>query len=118
MALAKVLWFSGEEGGRHEPPPGLAYAATAVFEHGGDIELIPGWPAEGEHFSVLLDFDETSQERESLAKVEFMARSLVADSLVPGSVFLIMEGPRPVARALVCETFDLLDTSSPESDDF
>lgn len=116
MALARVLWLSEQEGGRREPPPGPSYAATAVFEHGGDVELIPGWPAEAEHFSVLLDFDETTKERESRAKVDFMARSLVADSLVPGSIFLVMEGSRPVARALVYETFDFNDTECPESD--
>jgi hypothetical protein len=106
MAIATVRWFSEEEGGRHQPPPGPTYAATAVFVFGGDAGLIPDWPAKGEHFSVLLDFDETNLEGESLAKVEFMSWSLVADYLRPGSTFLILEGPKPVAEARVGETFD------------
>ena len=106
MAVATVRFFSEEEGGRHQPPPGPTYAATAVFVLGGDAELIPDWPAKGEHFSVLLDFDEASPAGESLAKVEFMSWSLVADYLLPGSSFLIMEGPKPVAEARVHETFD------------
>lgn len=106
MAIATVRWFSEEEGGRHQLPPGPTYGATAVFVFGDDAELVPGWPAQGEHFSVLLDFDETSPAGESLAKVEFITWSLVADYLVPGSSFLIMEGAKPVAEARVSETFD------------
>jgi hypothetical protein len=113
MAIARVRWFTEAAGGRHEPPQGPTYAATAVFVLGGDAELVPGWPAGGEHFSVLLDFDETSPEGESLAKIEFMSWSLVADRLLPGSAFLIMEGPKPVAEARVNETFDTGVEASP-----
>lgn len=106
MALASVRWFTEEEGGRRKPPPGPTYAATAVFVLGGDAELARDWPAAGEHFSVLLDFDEMSPEGESLTKVEFVSWPLVADRLMPGSAFLIMEGPKPVAEARVNETFN------------
>lgn len=112
MAEARVRWFSEAEGGRREPPPGPTYAATAVFVLGGDAELIPDWPAGGEHFSVLLDFDEMSPEGECLAKVEFMSWSLVADRLAPASVFLVMEGPRPVAEAVVTDVFDAEEAES------
>lgn len=106
MALASVRWLSESEGGRHSKPPGPSYASTAVFVLGGDTELIPGWPAEGEHFSVLLDFGEEGAASNDETKVEFMSWSLVADYLHPGATFLVMEGPRAVAEAHVTATFD------------
>lgn len=106
MALARVRWFPVPEGGRPAPPHGPTYAATAVFVLGGDAELIPDWPAEGEHFSVMLDFDEASPAGEGSAKVEFMARSLVVDRLAVGATFLVMEGRKAVAEARVTDVFD------------
>jgi hypothetical protein len=106
MALARVRWFPESEGGRPAPPPGPTYASTAVFVLGGDSELIPDWPAGGEHFSVMIDFDDLGVADEGPAKVEFMARSLVADRLAVGSTFLVMEGRRVVAEARVTEVFD------------
>lgn len=106
MALASVRWLSESEGGRDMPPVGPSYAATAVFILGGDAELIPGWPAKGEHFSVLLDFGDNGAASADETKVEFMSWSLVADYLHPGATFLVMEGPRPVAQAQVTSTFE------------
>lgn len=101
-----MCWLSESEGGRRTPPRGPSYAATAVFILGGDAELIPGWPAKGEHFSVLLDFDENSATSDNETKVEFTSWSLVADYLRPGVTFLVMEGPRPVAQAEVITVFE------------
>ena len=68
--------------------------------------MIPGWPAQGEHFSVLLDFNETTHGSIGEAKVEFMSWSLVVDYLRLGAVFLVMEGPRVVAHACVTAVFE------------
>lgn len=106
MALTTLRWFSEEEGGRQAPPPGPTYATTVVFVLGDDADVIPGWPAKGQHFSVLFDFGEAGPTRESEAKVEFMSWSLVADYLRSGANFLVMEGPRPVARAQVTAVFE------------
>ncbi len=106
MALAKVRWLPERESGRPAPPPGPTYASTAVFVLGSDAELIPDWRAGGEHFSVLIDFDNLSTAAEGPVKVEFMARSLVADRLAVGSTFLVMEGRKAVAEARVTEVFD------------
>lgn len=106
MAIASIRWLSESEGGRDMPPAGLSYAATAVFVLGGDAEVIPGWPAKGEHFSVLLDFGANGAAGADETKVEFMSWSLVADYLHPGATFLVMEGARPVAQAQVTATFE------------
>jgi hypothetical protein len=39
------------------------------------------------------------------AKLDFMARDLVADQVKAGAEFLVMEGSRPVAEAVVTEVF-------------
>lgn len=106
MAVAAVHWFSEAEGGRPTPPPGPTYASTAVFVLGDDQALIPGWPSKGEHFSVLLDFDEVDAEGDCEAKVEFISWPLVSDYLRPGANFIVTEGPRAVAMARVDATFD------------
>lgn len=106
MALARVRWFPESEGGRPAPPPGPTYAATAVFVLGSDAELVPDWPASGEHFSVMVDFDDLSPAGLDPVKIDFMARSLVGHRLVVGSTFLVMEGRKAVAEAYVTEVFD------------
>lgn len=98
-ALVRLQWIPPSEGGR-EPPPVPQYAATAVFELGGEAEVVPDWPASGEHYSVLLDF-----EADDRAKAEFLAIDQVSELLVEGAAFLVMEGARAVARAEVVETF-------------
>jgi hypothetical protein len=98
-ALVRLHWIPPTEGGR-EPPPVQQYAATAVFELGGEAEVVPDWPASGEHYSVLLDF-----EAGDTAKAEFLAIDQVSDLLFQGAVFLVMEGARAVARAEVVEVF-------------
>jgi hypothetical protein len=55
FAHAVATWVSAEMGGRKSgPPTGPVYAATCVFVHGGDAEVQPDWPAQGEHFSILM----------------------------------------------------------------
>lgn len=98
-ALVRLRWIAPSEGGR-EPPPVPHYAATAVFELGGDSELIPGWPASGDHYSVLLDFEEGGA-----TKAEFLAIDQVSEFLVEGALFVVMEGARAVAHAEVLKAF-------------
>lgn len=106
VAMARVRWRSAEEGGRRTgPPPGPFFAATAVFVHGDDDQVIPDWPAGGEHFSMMLDYVGDVADGEAEAKVDFIARELVAGHLRPGARFLVMEGRRPVAEAVISEVF-------------
>lgn len=106
VALAHVWWRTPEDGGRRTgPPPGPFFAATAVFVHGEDEQVIPDWPAAGEHFSVMLEYVGDVVGNEVNAKIDFIARDLVGDGLRPNARFLVMEGSRPVAEARVTEVF-------------
>lgn len=77
-------------------------AATAVFVHGQDEQIIPNWPAQGEHFSVLFTFVGSADETRT-AKVDFLDRALVADYIREGAIFLVMAGPKPIAEAQITE---------------
>lgn len=107
VANARIRWRSADDGGRQSgPPPGPRYAATAVFVLGDDAQLIPNWPAGGEHFSVLLEYIGSGDHgSEVVAKIDFLARDLAADHVRQGAQFVIMEGRRPVADALITEVF-------------
>ncbi|WP_157063480.1 hypothetical protein [Luteipulveratus mongoliensis] len=72
---------------------------------GGDEELIPGWPASGEHFSVVLDLVE-SRAGQALARARFLAADLAGAYLSRGAELLLMEGPRAVAEATVVRLDD------------
>lgn len=77
-------------------------AATAVFVLGGDADVVPGWPASGGHFSVLFEFLDTSAGPGCIdAKVDFLAREVVADYVREGATFLVMAGPKPIGEARV-----------------
>jgi hypothetical protein len=79
-------------------------AATAVFVLGDDAEVVPNWPAAGEHYSVMLEFiDLPSQLGSMNAKVDFLARDEVADLLHEGALLLLMAGPTPIAEIRVTE---------------
>lgn len=111
QCLLAVRWLPPEQRGRRSgPPPGPGYAATAVFVLGGDADVTPGWPAAGEHFSVVLELLGPPSES-GQAKARFVAPDLANAYLSEGAEMLIMEGPRPVARALVLSVDDdqLLD---------
>lgn len=107
MAIALVRWRSAAEGGRYTgPPAGPRYAATAVFVKGDDEQVVPNWPAGGEHFSVLLTYTGPAEGGEVSAEIDFLARDQVADLLIEGATFFIMEGPHAVAEARVISTTD------------
>lgn len=79
-------------------------AATAVFVLGDDAEVVPDWPAGGEHFSVMLEFIDAPSEPGSInAKVDFLARDEVAELLHEGAQFMLMAGPTPIAEVRVTE---------------
>jgi hypothetical protein len=96
IAIARVRWL----GPSRNPAPGSTMWATAVFVLGNDAEVIPGWPATGEHFSVSLTFTDLSAE-EAEATIDFINRELVADYLHERAVFLVMAGPQPIAEARI-----------------
>lgn len=99
-----VCFRSPEDGGRRSgPPPGPTYMATAVAALGGEAEVLPGWPATGPQFSVVLEFRGAPGEGSWSAAT---VRPLIdvapgSDALVPGAEIVILEGPREVARMLV-----------------
>jgi hypothetical protein len=68
---------------------------------GGDSEVVPGWPAGAEHFSILLEEVEVLSGGARLCKVDFLARDLARPYVHPEQALLIMEGPRVVANAII-----------------
>ncbi len=98
VAMARVRWLVPN---RH-PAPGSTIGATAVFVLGNDAEVMPGWPATGQHFSILLTFtDSLSATDEAEAKIDFLNRDAVADYLRENASFLVMAGPQPIAEGRI-----------------
>jgi len=86
--------------------PGSTLRATAVFVLGNDAELIPGWPATGQHFSVVFAFATSSPAgQEADAHVDILDRDGVAEYLSQGAEFLVMAGPQPIAQARITSVF-------------
>lgn len=96
VAIVSIRW----RGQNHRAAVGSTMAATAVFVRGHDDQIIPSWPAEGEHFSVLFAFVGSADDSQT-AKVDFLDRALVADYLRKGAIFLVMAGPKPIAEARI-----------------
>jgi hypothetical protein len=102
VAHAVVTWASAEMGGRKSgPPTAPVYAATCTFVHGGDAEIQPDWPAQGEHFSILIQRTETLPGGAWICKIDFLVRDLVAPSIHLGALLLIMEGGKVVGTAAI-----------------
>ena len=98
VAMARVRWLDPDP----DPRPGKTVAATAVFWLGNDAEVMPGWPATGQHFSVLLTFTASpSAVNEAEAKVDFLDRESVADHVRENATFLVMAGPKPIAEGRI-----------------
>lgn len=101
QCVIRIRWWSAGEGGRVSgPPPGPSYSATAVFILGSDVDVLPGWPGTGEHFSVVMEFL-PAEDLAGLARARFLAADLAGAYLAEGAEFLVMEGPRAVAEAVV-----------------
>jgi hypothetical protein len=100
VAIARVRWLDR----KRRPESGSTMGATAVFVLGNDAEVTPGWPATGQHFSVLLTFTASpTGGDESFAKVDFIDREAVVDYLQVDSTFLLMAGPQPIGEAEITE---------------
>jgi hypothetical protein len=113
-ASALVTWLSAAEGGRASGPPSApVYAANCEFALGGKRETVPGWPATAELFSVLIQRVDDAPEGAWLCNVDFFAKDLVAAYLAPGAHMIVMEGPKVVGDATICEVFNT-DERDPE----
>ena len=98
VAMARVRWLDPD---RH-PGPGSTIGATAVLVLGNDAEVLPGWPATGQHFSVLLAVaDSPCAANEAEAKVDFLDREAVADYVQEHAAFLLMAGPKLIAEGRI-----------------
>lgn len=99
-----VRFRSAAEGGRQSgPPPGPTYMATAVPDLGGEAEVLPGWPATGPQFSVVLELRGSPNED---GWAEASIRALVegapgSEALCAGAELVVLEGPQEVARMLI-----------------
>ena len=103
-AWADVRWFSAAEGGRSSGPPTAdVYAANCAFPLGGELELVPGWPATAESYSVLVQKLTERDSRRWRCALDFFAHDLVANFVTVGAQMLIMEGPKVVGEAVITE---------------
>lgn len=107
LAEAAVVWRRSEEGGRESgPPTAHVYMATAVFVHGNDAEVQPGWPASANQLSVLLqEVDRLDSDRRRCL-VGFLVPELAVPHVHPGAELLVLEGPRTVAEATIESVID------------
>jgi hypothetical protein len=113
LALATVTWASVEEGGRRSgPPTAPVYAATAVFVLGNDADVEPGWPAAVNQISVLLQRVSQPAMTKETAKVGFLFPELARPSLRNGAEFVVLEGPKVVARAVVTQVLPTVDADT------
>jgi hypothetical protein len=104
LALATVTWVSAEDGGRRSGPPAASvYSATAVFRLGNDEEVQPGWPATVSQISVLLQRVSQPPTTEEVVRVGFLFPELARPFLHDGAEFVVLEGPKVVAHAVVTE---------------
>lgn len=104
VAIVSVAWIPATEGGRRTgPPTAPVYASTCVFPLGGEEETQPGWPASTDTvLSILLE--KVDAGRDAMAgtyKVGFLVPDLAMPYLHVGADVLVLEGPRPVATAVI-----------------
>ncbi|WP_026452868.1 hypothetical protein [Saccharomonospora iraqiensis] len=105
VATARVRWIPADEGGRASgPPTGPVHAATATFRTGDPVERDPGWPAtDPRTTSVLLQRIGPAPCEVELATVGFLAPDQARPYLREGAELVVLEGPRPVADAVITE---------------
>lgn len=85
------------------PPTARVYAANCTFPLGGERELVPGWPATGEMYSLLLQKRTELPNGAWLCYADFLALDLVAEYLRPGAQMIVMEGPKVVGYGRIQE---------------
>ncbi|MCK9921170.1 hypothetical protein MXD61_04495 [Frankia sp. AgPm24] len=99
VAEGVVGWRTQAEGGRRSgPPTAPVYMATAVFVQGGEAEVQPDWPASADQLSILLQETERLDDDHRRCLVGFLVPELALEHLRPGTVLLVLEGPRTVAQ--------------------
>lgn len=99
-----LRWRTVAEGGRASgPPPGPTYRPTVVFVLGEDAEVVPGWPATGEHFSVSIRFSASPSRGQGPAHLRFLNTEAASELASMGGKFFVMEGPRVVAYGVILE---------------
>ncbi|MET7609099.1 hypothetical protein [Streptomyces avermitilis] len=102
LAQGIVIWRTREEGGRRSgPPTAPVYMATAVFIHGGEEEVQPGWPAAADQLSILLEETERLDDNHRRCLVGFLVPELAIPHTHPGAELLVLEGPHTVARVRI-----------------
>lgn len=100
----KVRFLTAEEGGRRSgAPPGPTYMATAVPALGGEEEVLPGWPATGPQFSVVLELLESpGADGWTAASIrELVEGAPGSEALCAGAELVVLEGPQEVARMFI-----------------
>lgn len=109
-AAGNIRWLPVPQSvGRTVSPTAPTYFPTAVFALGAESEIIPGWPSTGEHFSLEIELGDPDLAGRVPARFRFLAPELVGNYLTPGSIFMVMEGPRPVGEAEVITGADKRD---------
>jgi hypothetical protein len=111
MATARVRWLGPEAGGRISGPPTVAvYTATMAFKL--DSDDTPGWQLAADPFlSILVKRPEVQVNLgEELVTIGFLVSDLARPHLHPGAPFVIMEGLKVVAEAVVEHVIDQVNT--------
>lgn len=102
VAEAVVVWRTAGEGGRRSgPPTAPVYMATAVFVHGGDVEVQPDWPAGADQLSILLQETARLDNDRRRCLVGFLVPEMALPHLRPGAELLVLEGPRTAASVRI-----------------
>jgi len=91
---AVIEWISKEQGGRREPPSGVAPAPSVPLVR----FLDEPWPAHDAWSLIMKKEREGSRPDRWLAEVRFLVDVAPTDSLREGREFELYEGKRRVAR--------------------
>jgi hypothetical protein len=105
VATVEIRWVSAADGGRRcGPPTAPVYVTTCVFPLGGEAEVQPGWPLDADPMvSILIQRTGRTPDGADLAKIDFLFPDLAVPHIHVGADILVLEGPKPVARAVVRE---------------
>jgi hypothetical protein len=80
--------------------------ATAVFVHGEEENVQPGWPALADQLSILLQEIDSLGATRRRCLVGFLAPELARPYIRPGVDLLVLEGPRTVAKIHINKLFE------------
>ena len=99
VAGISKCWTYGESHGTDLFSDGSLRPRSRIGDH----------PCTGEHFSLEIELGDPDLAGRVPARFRFLAPELVGDYLTPGSIFMVMEGPRPVGEAEVITVADKTD---------